>query len=53
MYIINFSSYVYETHYNNMFHQILGSSPDNDVEDDRLLEITKSTPETKLSKSDP
>ena len=37
----------------HMFHHIQISPPDNDVEDDGLSEITKSTSETKPSKSDP
>ena len=37
----------------HIFHQRRIYSPDNDVEDDELLEITKSTSKTKPSKSDP
>ena len=37
----------------HIFHQNQISSPDNDVDDDGILEITKSTSETKPSKSDP
>ena len=36
-----------------IFHQYQISSPDNYVEYDELLEITKATSETKPSKSDP
>ena len=38
---------------NNIFHQNQISSPDNDVEDDGLSEISKSTSKTKTSKSYP
>ena len=37
----------------HVFHQILIYSPENDVEDDGLSEITKSTYKTNPSKSDP
>ena len=37
----------------HMFHHIIASFQENYVEDDGLLEITKSTYETKASKSDP
>ena len=37
----------------HMFHQISIFSPNNDVDDDGHLEITKSTSETNPSKSNP
>ena len=39
--------------FEHMLHQIRISFPDNDVEDEGLSKITKSTSKTKTSKSDP